>query len=89
MKELNEVMVLGVVINNNLMGGYYLKIKNEKMEHLFTMSSVKEYADYVRANKDFIDATLWFCQNNVSKDMAKRVENEARQYPDLLLVQQI
>lgn len=87
MKNLDEVMVLGVVINNNLMGGYYLEVTTENMERLFTVNSVKEYADYVRVNRQFIDATLWFCQSNVSKDIAARVESEARQYPDLLLVE--
>lgn len=87
MKDLDEVMVLGVVVNNNLMGGYYLEVTNEKMETLFTLASVKEYADYVRANRKYVDATAWFCKSDVSKEIADRVHDEANAYPDILLVQ--
>lgn len=87
MKRMDEPMVLGVVINNNLMGGYYLEITNEKMETLFKLNSVKDYADYLRTNREFIDATAWFCKNDVTKDIADKVENEVKQYPDLLLIQ--
>lgn len=86
MKKLDEVMVLGVIINNNLMGGYYLNVTNEKMEILFRLESVKDYADYVRANRSYIDATIWFISEDVNQNIIDLVHKEANSYPDLLLV---
>ncbi len=86
MEDLEDITVLGVVVCNNLMGGYYLEVRNEKMETLFTLSSVKEYADYVRLNRKYISATVWFNNNNVDDNLIKLVHKEASSYPDLLLV---
>lgn len=87
MKELNEVMVLGVTINSNFLGGYFLEITDEKMKSLFTLPSVKDYADYVRVNRNMIEATVWFVKDEVDQNIIDKVYKEVSLYPDLFLIQ--
>jgi len=86
MKNLEEIMVLVAVINNNLMGGYYLEICNEDMEVLFTCKDVDTYADYVRINKKYIDSTLWVAKSDVSSEILEIVQSQSMKHNDIFLL---
>ncbi len=87
MKNLDEMNVLAVIIRNNLIGGYFLEIADEKMKVLFKLNSVDDYASYVRVNRDFIEATMWFTDKDVSIPLMDKVYSEVNNYPDLLMPQ--